>query len=883
MRTSNMRMAGLFAGAVLTVAGGCGSDSTPEGQQPQCAGQTFPATFEAESATLEGVQVSSERQGFSGSGYVIGFGDAGKHVSFQVCAPRSGYYTVEFGYAKGTDQKTTRTLVVDGNARPGNPVFSPLWTWSTWGSGGRRAIYLDAGNHAIALASQNADSGEIWLDKMVLSAGPSSSDVSVRSLFMNNWSDMLVGWHAAKLSPKDESGYGPRMTAFHWAKDWPTNQIDEAQAFLRDETAGTSYTDSNLFDTKAYFTASETLGYGEMRVEYGDYGGKAMPMSVTRRMIVPPKQNFVVVAYEIGNVTDSSRQFSIMEWADLHNKTAGKSEDPPDIPGTAKPSDEPGMLSALWYPQYNAWIADMSRTNGTFLVMGSFGPPGLNVAGAPVTGGPDRAADTVKQFAEGPSLLRASSSFSGQDVGIGMSKTITLESTQRATVAYFYGIADSMVGAEALAQSLQGGDSLGTWIDRSSSEWRNWLSSGRAVSLDAPVQQWAEALRVAMVTNRQSQQPEFGGFVAATNPAYSYKVWVRDASVTALGFDAAGYLDEAEKYWIWMADVQADGLDPNHPVGSWWTNYSFFAKNQEIEFVEPEHDAIGLFLIGAYRHHEALQRRDSDRARRFLETVWPALQKAADFVASRVREPDNFGFGAEDFSIWEEQLQFAVFTQTTYASGLRAAELLARQQGRTESADVWARASNTIRDSIFRDTSIDPCPGAWSAFKNYFIRGVNPDCTLDQRVDASTGLLWVFGLLDAKSQRAALHRRAILLNLARGEFGIARYEGDEFYHSSLYSPGGVNEANAPMPSWPQMSMYMTMLEHWLGMNDTADNRLSWYVATTNAGYQPPGEAIDWTTELPLVSTASEPVTSAWFGLALLNRLGIFDPRLHDDR
>jgi len=70
-----------------------------------------------------------------------------------------------------------------------------------------------------------------------------------------------------------------------------------------------------------------------------------------------------------------------------------------------------------------------------------------------------------------------------------------------------------------------------------------------------------------------------------------------------------------------------------------------------------------------------------------------------------------------------------------------------------------------------------------------------------------------------------------------------------------------------------------MLEHWLGLDDVAANRLSWYVATTASGFEPPGEAVDWVTELPLVSSASEPVTAAWYGLALLNQLGMFDPRL----
>ena len=92
---------------------------------------------------------------------------------------------------------------------------------------------------------------------------------------------------------------------------------------------------------------------------------------------------------------------------------------------------------------------------------------------------------------------------------------------------------------------------------------------------------------------------------------------------------------------------------------------------------------------------------DPARATRFLDTVWPVAQKAADFV-----------------------------------QGIAAA--------------------------IFRDPSIAPCPGAWDSFRSYFVRGVWPDCSLDQRVDSSTDLLWVFGLLDAKDPRATEHRRAML-------------------------------------------------------------------------------------------------------------------------
>ena len=56
-------------------------------------------------------------------------------------------------------------------------------------------------------------------------------------------------------------------------------------------------------------------------------------------------------------------------------------------------------------------------------------------------------------------------------------------------------------------------------------------------------------------------------------------------------------------------------------------------------------------------------------------------------------------------------------------------------------------------------------------------------------------------------------------------------------------------------------------------------RLKWYVKVTNAGYMPPGEGVDWPTDRPLPSTASEPVTGMWYVMGLLTYLDLFDPRL----
>jgi hypothetical protein len=72
---------------------------------------------------------------------------------------------------------------------------------------------------------------------------------------------------------------------------------------------------------------------------------------------------------------------------------------------------------------------------------------------------------------------------------------------------------------------------------------------------------------------------------------------------------------------------------------------------------------------------------------------------------------------------------------------------------------------------------------------------------------------------------------------------------------------------------------MDMLKHWIGLGDSALERLQWYVRVTNVDNMPRGEAVDWPADRPRPSTASEPVTATWYGPGLPNFLDLFDPRL----
>jgi hypothetical protein len=294
-------------------------------------------------------------------------------------------------------------------------------------------------------------------------------------------------------------------------------------------------------------------------------------------------------------------------------------------------------------------------------------------------------------------------------------------------------------------------------------------------------------------------------------------------------------------------------------------------------------------MIGVYHTWRLLNERDPQAARKFLSdpldrvtgspgSVYDAVRRSAEYLRNNIND-HNYGPG--DFSIWEEQFGWNTFTQVAFASGLNAARLLAGTMGETDHANQWRDSASRILEAIHRPISAQPCPGLWHDGEKRWIRSAPIECTHDDRLDSSTDLTWVFGLVDAADPRAGSQRDAVLSRLTPGNdrFGIARYESDEFYHSSTVSPGGQFEASAMMPSWPQMDMYVDMLEHWRGLNDVALQRLQWYTRVTNVGYIPPGEAVDWPTDRPLPSTSAEPVTGAWYELALLNYLNLFDPRL----
>ena len=122
---------------------------------------------------------------------------------------------------------------------------------------------------------------------MMLIDQTSPSTISTRSLLMNNWTDLVAIHHSAQLDTAHEPVYGPRLASLHYKGDWPTNQIDGATAYFRDETAGENYTQVHLFDSNLYFTSD-----GIMHVDYLNYGAKPSRFKSTSNMPWSPMNRY---------------------------------------------------------------------------------------------------------------------------------------------------------------------------------------------------------------------------------------------------------------------------------------------------------------------------------------------------------------------------------------------------------------------------------------------------------------------------------------------------------------------------------------------------------------------------------------------------------------
>lgn len=145
-----------------------------------------PATnrYEAEDATLNGVSTNTNHTGYTGSGFVDGYGDSGDYVEFSITVTEGGNYTLAFRYANDTGSSNTRSVYVNSTDET-QLSFPDLANWDTWGVA-RYVTTLDSGVNTIKLARDSSDSGFINLDNLYVYREDTSLKYEAESATLNS-------------------------------------------------------------------------------------------------------------------------------------------------------------------------------------------------------------------------------------------------------------------------------------------------------------------------------------------------------------------------------------------------------------------------------------------------------------------------------------------------------------------------------------------------------------------------------------------------------------------------------------------------------------------------------------------------------------------------
>jgi glucoamylase len=323
-------------------------------------------------------------------------------------------------------------------------------------------------------------------------------------------------------------------------------------------------------------------------------------------------------------------------------------------------------------------------------------------------------------------------------------------------------------------------------IRRTHNFWTTWLSK-EEMKLDALPENVRRQFQLSLLILR-TQADLGGGILSSTdsesrrpdNGLYTY-VWPREAGITALGLDAAGYTDMVRCFYLFCTASQAEEgfmLPKYYADGAMGPLPHPWIRNGARSLPIQE-DETAILLIGLWRHFERC--RDLD----FIDPLYHEfIVGAAEFLAEHIDHDTNLPLGSYD--LWEERFGIHTFTAATVVAGLWAAGKFARAFGDTDLAlkcnVVGDRMKAAMVTYLYHN---DLRRFARSASKR------NGGCDLDMTLDASLTGLWAAGVFSPDDPRivSTMQQLRQHLTVHTDIGGIARYQGDPFHRVSQYLPG----------------------------------------------------------------------------------------------
>lgn len=307
------------------------------------------------------------------------------------------------------------------------------------------------------------------------------------------------------------------------------------------------------------------------------------------------------------------------------------------------------------------------------------------------------------------------------------------------TITLYMAFAPTMAGVKALTEKMKG-TNFDALLELTRKYWHEFLKGCRLVeSGDEKADRlYRRSLLVfGLMSDRNTggllASPEIDeGFTQCGRYAYC---WGRDAAFITHALDEAGLNGDTARFYDWAVRTQ-------DTEGFWHQRYHMngnLAPSWGIQI-----DETGSILFGMLRHFRVT----NDRG--FLERMWPAVVRAADFLTGFV-DPETH-LPLPSFDLWEERKGEHTYSTAAVIAGLNAAAEMGRLLGADEEKTKgWLRVSQQMREAML-DALVDHEAKA-------FIRSIrtklNPwgreptDQTLWIRVNPK-GFSWEVSLYDRK-------------------------------------------------------------------------------------------------------------------------------------
>ncbi|KAJ6226083.1 trehalase [Anaeramoeba flamelloides] len=631
---------------------------------------------------------------------------------------------------------------------------------------------------------------------------------------LTNWQDHMLSFAAARNCPEKAPVRYPGINGYYSSKfGYKSSELSYDSFALSSSSMKT--------DDPSYISGSTVGGgwidkSGTFTSVYDTYKSNPMPIEIQRKVTMPPKKEMYLIEYILTNKGGSDQSGTILDFLGSGDQSH-----------TGNHPYSYNCAHGIFDSSSNALFLDQTGCASGVVAAGPLKATLLKENVCVGNGSKNTESNPLMVFNKNSGKLNGAVEFWGDRVGAGSTFDYDLCAGCSASFWFYRSEHETLAEAKSFAAQMMNTDPQAL-IDDNNASYQDWLSKAKKPNFNGNSDQ--EALYYnSLVTLKNAQNPTRGAIASSFHPLYGYKVWSRDSTFAALIFDSAGYHDEALFFLKWAsgAVLRDDGF--------FHTCYDVFT-GKYAPFVEPQIDGTGAFLLAVQYHASVTKDLEF-----LVEDNNIIFNRMRDFESFFMNSKGKYDLAIPDYSIWEESstpdgkplpTQYYTFSQIMSHTGLIASSIVETWLGNVQQSEKLQKRAEILQEAI--QTHL------WDSNNNYYYRGMWSDTLeLDTKIDGSTAAAVFTGFSDSQS-----HLQRISDKLTHLNHGIARYEGDRFFYSSIYNPCG-KEVGAVEPPWGVCTCFLALSEIELNINsDEVDSRIQWMVDTSAYNNNPVGECID---------------------------------------